>query len=288
MKNLLTCDINRLIYMSYASCQRCSEGRAAQSGSHPPPRTRTLARGRRTPGPGLVRLQAPSLSLSPAGSAAQTTCSGGGRQGVFYRQTFSPFSGEAANIRRFNRVDLERDRQPSGAVGPASWGRPWLTARRVGHERCGWSIVSIGWGRRNVSFRQKCITGRGLARGARGSVQLSEERANAHGDIAIHLGLSRGSRHEVTAAQAFVQRHATYVDFLSLQRASEQNRIGGDPSHQIGSSVPLARHGRNLSPGQACGVTLAQPGTPAQRHGCRASSQEPPGTPGVRPPSPGI
>jgi hypothetical protein len=63
---------------------------------------------------------------------------------------------------------------------------------------------------------------------------------------------------------------------------------GGDPSHQIGSAVPLARHGRDLSPGQACGVTPAQPGTQAQRRGCRASSQEPPATPGVGPPSPGI
>jgi len=78
----------------------------------------------------------------------------------------------------------------------------------------------------------------------------------------------------VTVAQAFVQRHATYVDFLSLQRASEQNRTGGDPSHQIGSSVPLARHGRDPSPGQACGFTPPQPGRPAQRHGCRASSRE--------------
>jgi len=63
---------------------------------------------------------------------------------------------------------------------------------------------------------------------------------------------------------------------------------GGDPSHQIGSSVRLARHGRDLSPRQACGVTPAQPGTQAQRRGCRASSQQPPGTPGVGPPSPGI
>ena len=39
MKNLLTCDINRRIYMSYGSRQRCSKGRAAQSGSHPPPRS---------------------------------------------------------------------------------------------------------------------------------------------------------------------------------------------------------------------------------------------------------
>jgi len=149
MKNLLTRDINRRTHMSYASRQRCSEGRAAQSGSYPPGRARATTRGCRTPGPGLGGLQAPSLSLSPAGSAAQTTCSGGRRQGVFYRQTFSPFSGEAANVRRLNRVDLEPDRQPSGRVGPASWGRPWLTVRPVGHARCSWNINLIGCGQRN-------------------------------------------------------------------------------------------------------------------------------------------
>jgi len=42
-----------------------------------------------------------------------------------------------------------------------------------------------------VSFWQKWVTGRGLARAAGGSVQLSEEQANTHGDVAIHLGLSR-------------------------------------------------------------------------------------------------
>jgi hypothetical protein len=149
MKKVLTCDINGRTYMSYASRQRCAEGRAAQSGSYPPPRACTPARDRRTPGPGLVGVQAPSLSLSSAGPEAPTAGSGGRRQGVFYRQTFSPFSGKAAKVRRLHRLDLERDRQPSGAVGPAAWGRPWLSARQVGHERCGWNISLIGWGRRN-------------------------------------------------------------------------------------------------------------------------------------------
>ncbi len=74
-----------------------------------------------------------------------------------------------------------------------------------------------------VSFQQRCVTGKG-SRGERsGSVQLTEEQANAHGDIAIHLGLS-------------------HMNLLSLQRASEQNRIGGDPSHQTGSSTLLANN----------------------------------------------
>ena len=58
MKNLLTCDINRRIYMSYGSRQRCSKSRPAQSGSHPPPRALVPARGGRTSGPELVCHQA--------------------------------------------------------------------------------------------------------------------------------------------------------------------------------------------------------------------------------------
>ncbi len=149
MKNLLTCDINRRNYMSCGTCQRCSKSRAAQSGSHPPPRAPVPARGGPTPGPELVGHQAPGLSLSAAGAATQTTRAGGRRQGVFYRQTFPPLGGEAPNVRRLHRMDLERDRQPSGAVGPASWGRPWLTVRQVGNARCGWIIHLIACGQRN-------------------------------------------------------------------------------------------------------------------------------------------
>ena len=149
MQNLLTCAINRRIYMSNGARHRSSKGRAAQSGSHLAWQACGTARDRRTSGPGLVHLQAPSLSLSPAGSEAQTTRSGGRRQGVFYGQAFQPSGGIASDVCRFDRIDLERDRQPSVADGPAAWGRPWLTARQVGNARCGWNINLIGWERRN-------------------------------------------------------------------------------------------------------------------------------------------
>jgi hypothetical protein len=149
MKNLLTCDINRRTHMSHDPRHRCAEGRAAQSGSHPTPRARATARGCRTLGPGLVHLQAPSLSLSPAGSATETTGSRRRCQSLFYGQAFAPSGGNAPDVRRLDRIDFERDRQPSVAGGPASWGRPSLTARQVGHARCGWNINLIGCGRRN-------------------------------------------------------------------------------------------------------------------------------------------
>ena len=149
MKHLLTCDINRRIYTSYASRQRCSKGRATQSGSYSSPYAGTPARGCRTLGPRLVRHQAPSLSLPPARPATQRTPSGGRRQGVFYRQALSPFSGKAEDVCRLHRFDSERDCQPSGARGTASWGRPWLTAPQAGHLRCGGNINLTGWGQRN-------------------------------------------------------------------------------------------------------------------------------------------
>jgi len=94
----------------------------------------------------------------------------------------------------------------------------------------------------NVSFQQRCVTGKGSRSERSGSVQLPEEQANAHSNIAIHLRLSRRSRHEVTATPALVQRHPSHMNLLSFQRASEQNRIGGDPSHQTGSSTLLANN----------------------------------------------
>jgi len=149
MKKPLTYDIKRRIYMSYGPRHRCPKGRATQWGSHPAAQTCPTARGRRTPCPGLVHLQAPGLSLSRAGSAAQTPDSDRRGQSFFYRQAFAPFGGKTPEVRCLDRIDLERDRQPSVAGGTASRGRPWLTARQVGNEGCDWSINLIGCGRRN-------------------------------------------------------------------------------------------------------------------------------------------
>ena len=134
MKNLLTCDINGRTYMSYASRQRCSKGRATQSGAHSSPRAGTPARGCRTLGSRVVGHQAPSLSLSAACSATPTTRPGTRRQGLLYGQAFAPFGGNAPDLRRLDRFDPERDRQPSRAGGTPSWGRPWLTTR-LGRQR---------------------------------------------------------------------------------------------------------------------------------------------------------
>ena len=149
MKNLLTCDINGRTYMSYASRYRCAEGRAAQSGSHPTSGARTTAPSCRALGPRLDHLQAPSLSLSPSGSEAPTARSCRRCQSFFYGQAFAASGANAPHVRCLDRIDLERDRQPSVAGGPAPWGRPWLTAGQVGNARCGWNINLIGGGQRN-------------------------------------------------------------------------------------------------------------------------------------------
>jgi hypothetical protein len=149
MKKFLTCDVNRRTYMSYGPRHGCSEGRAAQLGSHPVARTGSSARGRRTPCPGLLHLQTPSLSLSRAGSATQTPASGRRCQSLFYGQAFAPFGGKTPDVRHLNRLEVERHRQPSVAGGTASWGRPWLTTCQFGKERFTWNINLIACGRRN-------------------------------------------------------------------------------------------------------------------------------------------
>jgi hypothetical protein len=52
-------------------------------------------------------------------------------------------------------------------------------------------------------------------------VELSEEQADTHLDIAIDFRLASGRGHEVSAGQAFVESNAANVDLLTFQRAGE-------------------------------------------------------------------
>ena len=156
MKMPLTCVINRRIYMAYGPRHRCPESRAAQLGSHPATGTRVPARGRRTPRPGLLHLQAPSLSLSRASTAAQASGPGRRCQIVIYGEALPQPGGETAHLRCFHRIDPERDRQPCLVGGAPSWGRTWLTDRRVGNGRCGSNINLIGCWRRSWRTLMNC------------------------------------------------------------------------------------------------------------------------------------
>jgi hypothetical protein len=140
MKNLLTCDINRRIYMSNGTRQRCSKSRVDSIRRAPSSaRMRHLPEAGRTLGSRVVRHQAPSLSLSPACSATlKQPVPVRRRQGLLYRQALAPSGRKAEDLRRLNRLDPERDRRPSRASDTPSWGRPWLTAWQAGNARCGW------------------------------------------------------------------------------------------------------------------------------------------------------
>jgi hypothetical protein len=52
-------------------------------------------------------------------------------------------------------------------------------------------------------------------------VELSEEQADAHLDIAIDFRLASRGGHEVSAGQAFVESNTANVDLLTFQRARE-------------------------------------------------------------------
>jgi len=58
----------------------------------------------------LFHLQAPGLSLSQAGTAAQT--SGRRCEGVLHGQTLTQSGRDTPDLRGIDRIDLERDRQP--------------------------------------------------------------------------------------------------------------------------------------------------------------------------------
>lgn len=138
----LTDDISRRIYMSYASRQPYPKGRTAQLGPHPSAALSALARGCPAIGPQLLHLRAPGLSLPRAGTATQAPSPGRRCQTVLYRQAFAPSRRATPHLRRFDRIDLERDRQPCLLGGTAPWGRSWLTQRAVRHEPSIWNTAS--------------------------------------------------------------------------------------------------------------------------------------------------
>ena len=144
-KEGLTYDINGRIYMSDASRQPYPKGRTAQLGSHPSAAVSALARGCPAIGPELLHLRAPGLSLPRAGTATQAPRPGRRCQSILHRQAFAPSRGATPRLRRFNRIDLERDRQPCLLGGPAPRGRSWLIRRAVSHEPCIWNIASTDY-----------------------------------------------------------------------------------------------------------------------------------------------
>jgi len=156
MIEFLTCDINRRIYMSYGTRQRSPESRTAQLGSHPAARTSAPTRGRRTPRPSLLDLQAPGLSLSRAGSATQASSAGRRCQSVLHRQTLAQSGRPTPRLRRFHRIDLERNRHSCIFGSTASRGRSWLTGRWVGNVRYGWNINLTDCCQRSWRRRMNC------------------------------------------------------------------------------------------------------------------------------------
>ncbi len=145
----LICDINRRIYMSYSPCQRCPESRTAEPGSHAAARAPTSACGRRATRQAKLHLQTTGLSLPRAGAATQTPGCSRRCKGLLHRQAVPQSCGQPSPLRRFHRIDFERNCRPGLLGGIASPGRPWLTGRRPGNEQYKRSISLIACYRKN-------------------------------------------------------------------------------------------------------------------------------------------
>jgi hypothetical protein len=141
-KRYLTIDITRRIYMSNASCQPYPNRTTAQRRSHPSAAISALARRCPAIGPELLHLRAPGLSLPPASTATQAPRPGRRCQSILYRQAFAPSRQATPRLRRFDRIDPKRDRQPCLLGGAAPRGRSWLSRHPVGHEPFIWHIAS--------------------------------------------------------------------------------------------------------------------------------------------------
>ena len=163
-KKCLTCVVNRRIDMSDASRQPYPKGRTAQRGPHPSAAVSALARGCPAIGPELLHLRAPSLSLPRAGTATQAPRPGRRYQSVLHRQAFAPSRRATPRLRRFDRIDLERDRQPCLLGGTTPRGRSWLTRRPVSHEPSIWNTASTDYCRtswfRPTTCSRRTATGR--------------------------------------------------------------------------------------------------------------------------------
>ena len=163
-KKCLPNDIRRRIHMSDASRQPYPKGQTAQLGPHPSAAVSALARGCPAIGPELLHLRAPGLSLPRAGTATQAPRPGRRCQSILHRQAFAPSRGATPQLRHFDRIDLERDRQPCLLGGPAPWGRSWLTGRAVRREPSIWNITSTDYCRTSWLRPTSCSRRTGAGR----------------------------------------------------------------------------------------------------------------------------
>gem|GEM_PF-2619314 len=164
IKKRLIYDIKRRMYMSDASRQPYPKGQAAKLGAHPSAALSALAGGCPAIGPELLHLRTPGLSLPRAGTATQAPRPGRRYQSVLHRQAFAPSRTAAPRLRRFDRIDLERDRQPCLLGDTAPRGRTWLTRRPVSHEPSIWNTASTDYCRtswfRPTTCSRRTATGR--------------------------------------------------------------------------------------------------------------------------------
>ena len=164
LKKYLSYDLYRRTYMSNASRQPYPKGRTAQLRPQPFAAPSALARGCPAIGPELLHLRAPGLSLPRAGTATQAPRPGRRCQSVLHRQAFAPSRGATPQLRHFDRIDLERDRQPCFLGGPAPWGRSWLIGRAVSREPSIWSTASTDYCRTSWFRPTSCSRRTGAGR----------------------------------------------------------------------------------------------------------------------------
>jgi hypothetical protein len=164
LKKHLSYDVYSRTCMSYTSRQPYPKGRTAQPGSHPPAAVPALARGGPETGPELFCLRAPGLSLPGVGTATQAPRPGRRCQSILHRQAFAPSRGATPQLRHFDRIDLERDRQPCFLGGPALWGRSWLIGRAVRREPSIWNTTSTDYCRTSWLRPTNCSRRTGAGR----------------------------------------------------------------------------------------------------------------------------
>ena len=129
--------------MTDVARQRVAKGRTSQSSARPAAGCRSALRGSRAVGPGLLYIEAPSLSLPRTSSAVEATSPAERSQTGIHGQTSAQSRRAGPHLCRDQGIVDQRGGQPGVARAAAARARAWVSRNQFGNAPCTWNIDSI-------------------------------------------------------------------------------------------------------------------------------------------------
>lgn len=129
--------------MAAVARQRVAKGRTSQSSARPAAGCRSALQGSRAVGPGLLDIDAPSLSLPRTSSAVEGTGPAERSQTGIHGQTSAQSRRARPHVCCDQGIVDQRGRQPGVARAAAARARAWVSRKQFGNAPCTWNIDSI-------------------------------------------------------------------------------------------------------------------------------------------------